>query len=86
MDKLNKLAELCKAGLTISINDNRTVYESVEDTLRDVDDCEVKSKCIELNNLVEIHAYKDTPVGHFYIFHHDIEAAIDEALEVIEKD
>lgn len=89
MEKLNKLIERCKAGVYITINAHRDYYETVEQHFKNNPSMEeylqdinpnVYSKMKELNTIVEIQYYPDTPVGFYIVHHYDIERAIDEAL------
>ena len=41
---------------------------------------DVYEKMKELNTIVELQYYPDTPVGFYKVYHYDIEKAIDEAL------
>lgn len=41
----------------------------------------VKSRIIaETNTIVELQFYPDTPIGSYSVIHHDLDAALDEAL------
>ena len=44
---------------------------------------EVYEKMIELNTIIELQFYPDTPIGSYKIYHYDLEMAIDEALTII---
>jgi len=91
-DKVEKLVSLCKGSVSIRFNDNTTNYETVEECIRTdfsglykgLDD-DVAAEMFRRNRMVEVHFYPDTPVGFYHITHYDLEAAVDEALEVLEE-
>jgi hypothetical protein len=89
MEKLKKLIERCKCGVHITVNEHRDYYETVEQHFKsnpikeeDLEDIESDfyEKMKELNTIVELQYYPDTPVGFYKIYHYDIEMALDEAL------
>lgn len=78
------------AGMSISHNEHKNVYETVEQYIRpfgaqDPDDSfvseEERQKAIETNELWEIHWYPDTPVGFYRVRASTFEAALAGALE-----
>jgi hypothetical protein len=85
MENLNKLIQKCKCGVHLSVNKHRDYHETVEQYfiknkyLEDVDK-DVFEKMKELNTIIELHYYPDTPIGFYNIFHYDLQMAIDEAL------
>ena len=91
MEKLKELVKACKCSVRVVINDHRDNCETVRELLksRDVDDedveKEVVDKMVELDTVVEVHFYPDTPVGFYCVFHYDIDAALTEALEIMES-
>jgi hypothetical protein len=89
MEKLETLIEKCKCGVHITVNAHRDYYETVEQhfksnpiTEEDLEDIEpdVYDKMKELNTIIELQYYPDTPIGFYKVYHYDIEKAIDEAL------
>jgi len=88
MDKLKELLSRCKAAVSITVNDHRNVYESVETYLHDREGWEcppeiepdVRAKMIETDTVIEVQFYPDTPVGFYSVYHYDLDAALDEAL------
>ena len=48
----------------------------------DIEDC-IKDKIIELNTIVELQFYPDSPIGFYKIYHYDIEMAVDDAIKII---
>jgi len=93
MDKLQKLMRSCRCGVFLTINEHRDYYQGVEKTLSDrygrgCDpdiEADVRAKMIELNTIIEIHFYPDTPIGFYEIFHYDLDIALTKALECIER-
>ncbi len=93
MNKLKQLLNRCKCGVFITVNEHRDVYETAAQFLeqRDGWECppeiepDVRAKMIELNTVIEIHLYPDTPIGSYTIYHHDIDAALSDALECLKE-
>jgi len=89
MEKLKKLTDICKCGVHISINEHRNYYDTVESYFKsnfineeDFKDIEanVYEKMKELDTIVQLQYYPNTPVGFYIIYHYDLEKAIDKAL------
>lgn len=103
MNKLNKLMSMCKASVTVSINDHKGCYITAEQCLyerAEMQSCkslyndmiayhditeDVANNIIDSNNLVCVQFYPRTPVSFYCVIHHDLEAAIDEAISILEK-
>lgn len=94
MIKLNELIKLCKYSVTLTVNNHRDFYESVEQyidninkTLEDKEEIEpeIYSKMKELDTIVELQFYPETAGGFYKVYHYDVELAIDEALEIIKQ-
>lgn len=88
MDKLKKLLSKCKCSVCLEVNKHRDYYQTVEDYLSDMEcggpidvDQEVRDKMIELDTVVEVQFYPDTPIGFYNILHYDLDTALDEALK-----
>jgi len=90
MEKLNKLIQECKCGVHIIVNSHKDYYESVEKHFKDNPiksedleyiESEVYEKMKELDTIIEIQCYPNTPIGSFTVYHYDLELAIDEALK-----
>jgi len=87
MKKLEELKTKCKCGVSVEINQHKNYYEKVEDNIFD-DDKEdipndVLNKMIELDTIVRVQFYPNTPVGCYVIYHYDLEEALDEALNIL---
>lgn len=87
MDKLKELISRCKCGVIVTVNDHRNIYENLEQWLVDnrVDSgipmgSEVWQKMIELDTVINVQFYPNTPVGFYDIYHYDLDAALDQAL------
>jgi hypothetical protein len=91
MEKLKKLIGACKADIDININNHKSSYETVEQYFQfptrkdDVEDIniDVLEKMKELDIIIELQFYPNTPIGSYKIYHYDVEKAIDEALEIL---
>lgn len=92
MDKLNKIIARCKCGFYLTINSHRDDYETVEqyfnsnpinqEYLEDIDK-NIYEKMKELNVIISIHFYPDTPIGFYNIYHYDLDMAFDEILKIL---
>ena len=89
MEKLQELIKRTKCSLSISINDHRNYYETIDEFITGEDreeiNDEVFSKMVELNTCIRLQIYPNTPVGFYVIHHYDLEAAIDIALNEIKE-
>lgn len=89
MSNLKRLIDLCKASVSVTINEHRNYYQTVEqyleeDDIEDVDQ-EVINKMVELDTIVELQCYPRTPIGFHLIHHYDVDQAIDSAISIIEE-
>jgi len=91
MEKLLTLIEKCKCGVYLNVNIHRDYHESVEShiencrLLGEIDlDPEIYEKMKELNTVVDLQFYPDTPTGFFQIYHFSVEEALKIALKTFE--
>ena len=93
LEKLNKLISLCKAEISISINEHTSGYQTVKKYLENCqliygEDLEIseeiKKVMIDKNIMVNIVFYPDTPIGSYSVYHYDVEEALDECLRIME--
>lgn len=88
MDKLQRLLALCKCGVFLTVNNHRNYYQTAAERLDELDDMEcppqytpeVKACMIATDTVIELQFYPDTPIGSYSVFHHDLDAALDQAL------
>lgn len=86
MDKLLELINRCKCGVYVTVNAHRDFYQTVEQYMSDFEDeiqdipSDVYVKMKELDTIIELQWYPNTPVGFYIIYHYDLEMALDEAL------
>jgi hypothetical protein len=88
MDKLKELLSLCKCGVFVSVNEHRDYYNTAEESLDGAEGLEcppeinddVRAQMIALNTIIRIQFYPDTPIGSYDIWHHDLDAALDQCL------
>jgi hypothetical protein len=96
LDKLKLLISKCKCGVNVRVNAHKDNYETVEkylmfmndDFIFDEDDALSKadfSKMVEDDTIVEVTFYPDTPIGSYQIFSHDIDTALDRALDILNQ-
>jgi hypothetical protein len=93
MDKLKKILEQCKYEVCLTVNRHRDYYQKAEQALEELDSAEcppeiepeVRQGMIDKNTIIELQFYPDTSVGFYIVYHYDLDAALDEALEVLEQ-
>lgn len=90
MDALKRLLARCKCGVFLTVNEHRDYYENVHDFIADRGDLDkispsVLQAMIETNTIIELQFYPDTPVGFYVVWHHDIDAALEEAMSCLEE-
>jgi (2Fe-2S) ferredoxin len=93
MNNLNQLLSRCKFGVYVEINAHRDYYQSVDEAIKEKianeiitpDDLseEIKQKMIELDTMIYLQFYPDTPNGFFKIRHYDFDLAIEAALKLL---
>tara|TARA_R110000851_G_scaffold80063_1_gene176345 strand:- start:556 stop:819 length:264 start_codon:yes stop_codon:yes gene_type:complete len=84
MKKLQELIKNTKCSVTITVNNHRDYYETIEQYIdtkkRKYISNDIWQKMIESDTCIELQVYPDTPIGFYVIYHYDIENAIDIAL------
>lgn len=88
MQKLQELISLCKASISIDINNHKSSYETIEQYVSDDAaeiDSEVLAEMIKRDIVFRLQVYPNTPIGFFVIYHYDIDLAIIEAIEIIKQ-
>jgi len=91
VNKFEQILNRCKCGVFLIVNEHRDYYQTAEEKLIELDSMEcppdidpkVRSKMIELNTIIDLQFYPDTPIGSYSVYHHDLEMALDEALECL---
>jgi hypothetical protein len=78
------------------VNQHRDVFDAVPKFLEDMETCNpsalegldaaIKQRMIDTDTIVEVQFYPDTPVGFYRVLHHDLNAALAEAVKLIEQD
>ena len=90
-DTINALFQKSKASVYITYNSHKNNYQSVKeyfeerklfdpDIMEEIPN-EVLLKMIELDTIIEIQAYIDTPIGFILSYHYDIDEAINKILK-----
>lgn len=92
MEKLVKLIQHCKGSVHILVNEHKDSYVTVEqhfnsnpileEYIEDID-ADVFEKMKQLDTMIELHFYPDSPVGFYKIYHYDLSLAIDKAFEIL---
>lgn len=94
MNKLALIQEKCQCSVSISINNYRDCYQSIQEGIDDINQIlnscgskllseEIVNKMIEHNTIIDLQFYPNTPVSSYSIYHYDLETALDEALEIL---
>lgn len=90
MNKLEQLIDKCNASDNLTINLHKDYYETVEERLKSLDpedfgdiSEDVRKKMIDMDRIVELQFYPNTPIGSYVIYHWSVDAAIDEALTIL---
>jgi hypothetical protein len=91
MSNLKELISLCEASVHVTVNDHKSVYMSVAESIKEDEEIggdleipkEVMDKMIELDTIIVVQAYPLTPIGHYVLYHYDIDTAIDLMIRVI---
>ena len=92
-EKLNELMRRCKFGVFVQINEHRVYRQDIESRLEGSDgldapdelDPAVRAKMIELDTMVSVQFYQHGPGGFDHVYHYDIDAALDKALEMTKE-
>ena len=100
MDKLLTLIEKCKNSVTLTVNEYRDFYQSIEEYAAeqnsrhsewdDDEDVEIDNdtmlEMIKADHVVNLHFYPRTSNGFYSIWGSNIEEVLDLALSTIESD
>lgn len=91
VDKLKVLMAHCKCGVYLTVNEHRDYYNTAAQALEEAKQYEcppkinpdIESKMIEMNTIIRLQFYPCTPIGSYDIWHHDLDSALDEALQIL---
>ena len=87
MEKFKELVKHCKCSVSITVNDHKDVYQTVQEYLdtENYPDIEqdVLDEMIKRDTIVLLQAYPKTPIGFYRVYHYDIEKAVDLMLEFL---
>lgn len=91
MEKLKKLQSLCKASISVYINEHKDDYSNAKeyiDSYRYDEEINgiserVLQAMIETNTIIEVIFHPNTPVGYYKVWHYDLDLALDECLKII---
>ncbi len=92
MSLLTELIARCKCGVHLHVNDHLDIYQTVEDAVYELEemgfvtDPDMRAKIIETGMLIDLQFYPHTPVGFYKVIHYDIEAALQEAIDCLNKE
>lgn len=84
MSRLKELIKEAKCSVSITANNHRDYYETIEQYIKPEERKEISNdiwlKMIELDTCIELQVYPNTPIGSFTIYHYDVDKAIEKAL------
>lgn len=90
--KIAELAGLCAAGVALEINPHKNYYDSVQQYLTDkvgepADDIDIDiyNQMIKQDCIIEIQFYQHSPIGFDVVYHHNLNEALNQALELALK-
>lgn len=92
MSRLAELISRCKCGVHLHVNDHLDIYQTVENAVYELEgmgfviDPDMRAKIIETGMLIDLQFYPHTPVGFYKMIHYDIEAALQEAIDCLNKE
>lgn len=87
-DKIKWLFDNCKCSVMIEQNMHRDYYEKAEDSLKNIDHeiaPDVVKKMIELDTIIRVQAYPDTPIGFYVCYHYDLDSALDYVIDGVKQ-
>ena len=92
MDKLKELLGRCKCGVFLTVNEHRDYYITAAKFLEEAEifECppkiapDVFARMIEIDTIVRLTFYPSTPIGSYDVWHYDVDAALNEALECLD--
>ncbi len=90
-EKLFRLAQRCRSSVEVSINQHRCWHQTLGDYLEhSAGGSEVEpavwNEIVRRNFLIDLTFYPDTSVGSYQILHYDLEAALDRAHAILDRD
>lgn len=93
MEKLKQLLARCKCGVFLTVNEHRDYYQTAEYALTEKDGYEcppdiapdVRTEMIRTDTIIQLQFYPDTPIGSYDVYHHDLDAALDDALACLQQ-
>ncbi len=87
MDKLKELIAICKASVSVTVNQHKDFYQSVESYIDDeihhnenlINEIgvDVYQEMIKRDVIIEVQAYPDTPIGFYKVYHYNLDKAIE---------
>jgi hypothetical protein len=93
-DKLKLLLARCRCGVFLQVNQHRDFDQTAEQALEEMNEQEcppdlsddVRGGILATDTIIELQFYPDTPIGFHKIVHFDLDAALDQALEVLDAE
>lgn len=89
---LRKLLARCKFGVFLIVNEHRDYGQTAEQRLEELADAEfqpiidadVRNVMIDTDTIVSLQFYPDTPMESHWIYHYDVDAAIQRAMSCLD--
>jgi hypothetical protein len=94
---IQNVIDRCECEVCLTVNQHRSYYQKADEYLLEIKERQSKdfeeqlaepdviAKMIELDMVVELQFYPRTPIGFYIVYHHDVQAAIREAVAILDK-
>ena len=93
MEKLSQLIALCKGSVTLTVNDHKDNYQTVEEFIshqfevstlqEDEMPLDVYREMIKRDTVIHLQFYPDTPIGFYEVYGYDLDMVLDHALAIL---
>lgn len=87
---MEEIVKRCKASVHLEINDHKSVYQTVQDWLNEMnargnplEDTELAERMIRENCIYELQFYPDTPIGSYTVYGTSLNEVIKKALDIL---
>lgn len=88
MEKLKQILSIAKCSVSLTVNNHRDYYENVIEHLKNEEteiDVNILNKMIELDTIIHLQIYPNTPIGSYSVYHYDLDTCISIALDLLNK-
>jgi hypothetical protein len=92
-DKIEEINRLCKFEWTLTVNGHRALFTGIYeynyphfDEDKGIIEPDLIKEILEKDNCISLCLYPSNSVACFFIYHHNLDAALDAALECLKKE